>query len=228
MYVADYVLMQYGSGPPPVPGHDERDFDFATQFELPDPPPSRAAAASCPLAASPAVNSSPEFDGLHNREALEKIVDGSNRRGQGPPFDQLPPARRLLSRQRYWGAPIPIVYCDWSTGSSGARRGPARRVAGRRGLRAPGPLAVGRGRGLGEHDAPDFLPRPGAPRDGHDGQRPASAGSAAPRLEVQELAARLRPVRQEARIRPRRRYSVAFLGDAILHVLASARPRASE
>ena len=60
----------------------------------------------------PLVNSSPEFDGLNNREALEQIVDWLDREGKGHRSINYRLRDWLLSRQRYWGAPIPIVYCD--------------------------------------------------------------------------------------------------------------------
>ena len=60
----------------------------------------------------PLVNSSPEFDGLDNRDALEKIVDWLDREGKGHRSINYRLRDWLLSRQRYWGAPIPIVYCD--------------------------------------------------------------------------------------------------------------------
>src|SRR6478609_3051557 len=113
MYVADYVLMEYGTGAiMAVPGHDERDFDFATEFglqikrvvgggeELPYP------------GDGPLMNSAPEFDGLHNRDALEKIVDWLDREGKGHRSINYRLRDWLLSRQRYWGCPIPIIYCD--------------------------------------------------------------------------------------------------------------------
>ncbi len=113
MYVADYVLMEYGTGAiMAVPGHDERDFDFATEFGLPirrvvdggDELPYKGD--------GPLVNSSPEFDGINNREALEQIVDWLDREGKGHRSVNYRLRDWLLSRQRYWGAPIPIVYCD--------------------------------------------------------------------------------------------------------------------
>ena len=58
------------------------------------------------------MNSAPEFDGLHNREALEKIVDWLDRDGKGHRSVNYRLRDWLLSRQRYWGCPIPIVYCD--------------------------------------------------------------------------------------------------------------------
>ena len=113
MYVADYVLMEYGTGAiMAVPGHDERDFDFATEFGLPI---RRVVGGGEELPYSgdgPLVNSAPEFDGLHNREALEKIVDWLDRDGKGHRSINYRLRDWLLSRQRYWGCPIPIIYCD--------------------------------------------------------------------------------------------------------------------
>jgi leucyl-tRNA synthetase len=117
MFVADYVLMEYGTGAiMAVPGHDERDFDFATEFGLPirrviEAPPTRD--GELPYTGDGRlVNSSPQFDGLNNREALERIVDWLDREGKGHRSINYRLRDWLLSRQRYWGAPIPIVYCD--------------------------------------------------------------------------------------------------------------------
>jgi leucyl-tRNA synthetase len=113
MYVADYVLMEYGTGAiMAVPGHDERDHDFARTFNLPI---RRVVGGGEELPYSgdgPLVNSSPEFDGLNNRDALEKIVDWLDREGKGHRSINYRLRDWLLSRQRYWGCPIPIVYCD--------------------------------------------------------------------------------------------------------------------
>src|SRR5215217_8019412 len=113
MWVADYVLMEYGTGAiMAVPGHDERDFDFATTFgleirrvieggdELPYP------------GDGPIVNSDPRFDGMQNREALDAIVDWLEREGRGHRSVNYRLRDWLLSRQRYWGCPIPVVHCD--------------------------------------------------------------------------------------------------------------------
>src|SRR3954452_7634950 len=113
MYVADYVLMEYGTGAiMAVPGHDERDYDFATTFGLPI---RRVVGGGedLPYAGDgPLVNSAPAFDGLHNRDALEKIVDWLDREGKGHRSINYRLRDWLLSRQRYWGCPIPVVYCD--------------------------------------------------------------------------------------------------------------------
>jgi len=113
MYVADYVLMEYGTGAiMAVPGHDERDFDFATEFGLPIRRVVEGGDELPYTGDGPLVNSSPEFDGLNNREALEKIVDWLDREGKGHRSVNYRLRDWLLSRQRYWGAPIPIIYCD--------------------------------------------------------------------------------------------------------------------
>jgi leucyl-tRNA synthetase len=113
MFVADYVLMEYGTGAiMAVPGHDERDHDFATAFNLPI---RRVVGGGeeLPYAGDgPLVNSAPEFDGLHNRDALERIVDWLDRDGKGHRSVNYRLRDWLLSRQRYWGCPIPVVYCD--------------------------------------------------------------------------------------------------------------------
>jgi leucyl-tRNA synthetase len=114
MFVADYVLMEYGTGAiMAVPGHDERDFDFAQVFNLPVRRVIGGHHEALPYTGDGTlVNSAPEFDGLHNRDALEKIVDWLDREGKGHRSVNYRLRDWLLSRQRYWGCPIPIVYCD--------------------------------------------------------------------------------------------------------------------
>ena len=114
MFVADYVLMEYGTGAiMAVPAHDERDFEFATAFGLPvrrvigDP-----AGGELPYSGpGPLVNSDARFDGLTGAEAKEKIIAwlAQDDRGRGVVSFRL--RDWLVSRQRYWGCPIPVVYC---------------------------------------------------------------------------------------------------------------------
>ncbi|HEX2088004.1 MAG TPA: leucine--tRNA ligase [Solirubrobacteraceae bacterium] len=114
MYVADYVLMEYGTGAiMAVPGHDERDFAFAQAFGLPIRRVIEGGDGELPyMGDGPLVSSSPEFDGLHNREALRRIVEWLDREGRGHATINYRLRDWLLSRQRYWGCPIPVVYCD--------------------------------------------------------------------------------------------------------------------
>ena len=112
MWVADYVLMEYGTGAiMAVPAHDERDFDFAQTFDLPIRKVIDCGEELPCSADGPLVNSHRDFDGLHNREALERIVDWLDEQGKGHRSVNYRLRDWLLSRQRYWGAPIPIVHC---------------------------------------------------------------------------------------------------------------------
>ncbi|HVF78343.1 MAG TPA: leucine--tRNA ligase, partial [Solirubrobacteraceae bacterium] len=116
MYVADYVLMEYGTGAiMAVPAHDERDFAFATAYRLPIrrviEDPSDPDGALPYMGDGPLVNCAPEFDGRHNREALRAIVDWLDREGKGHESVNYRLRDWLISRQRYWGTPIPIIHC---------------------------------------------------------------------------------------------------------------------
>ena len=113
MWVADYVLMEYGtSAIMAVPGHDERDYDFAKTFGLPIKRVIGGGEELPWAGDGPIVHSHPQFDGLHNRDALEHIVDWLDAQGLGHRSINYRLRDWLLSRQRYWGCPIPVVYCD--------------------------------------------------------------------------------------------------------------------
>jgi leucyl-tRNA synthetase len=120
MYVADYVLMEYGTGAiMAVPGHDERDHAFAVAFGLPirrviqGPAGQDGEEGELPFAGDGVlVNSHPDFDGMGNREALTAIVRWLDREGKGHASVNYRLRDWLVSRQRYWGCPIPIVYCE--------------------------------------------------------------------------------------------------------------------
>ncbi|MGA7703448.1 MAG: leucine--tRNA ligase [Solirubrobacteraceae bacterium] len=124
MYVADYVLMEYGTGAiMAVPGHDERDHAFARTFDLPirrvieevpdDGGDTHAWEGELPYTGDgPLVGSHPDFDGMHNRDALTAIVQWLDREGKGHASVNYRLRDWLVSRQRYWGCPIPIVYCE--------------------------------------------------------------------------------------------------------------------
>jgi leucyl-tRNA synthetase len=112
MFVADYVLMEYGTGAiMAVPAHDERDFEFARRHDL---PVRRVIEGGdeLPYTGDGPMASSGRFDGLHNREAFDQIVEWLGSEGKGRPAVNYRLRDWLLSRQRYWGCPIPIVYCD--------------------------------------------------------------------------------------------------------------------
>jgi leucyl-tRNA synthetase len=120
MFVADYVLMEYGTGAiMAVPGHDSRDYEFAKAFGLPirrviegtDPELARDEEGLPHPGDGPMVNSG-RFDGKHNREAYSEIVAWLEGEGRGKPAINYRLRDWLVSRQRYWGAPIPIVYCE--------------------------------------------------------------------------------------------------------------------
>ncbi len=112
MFVADYVLMEYGTGAiMAVPGHDERDFEFARAFDLPVRRVIEGG-EELPDAGDGAMVNSGRFDGQHNREAYEEIVRWLDREGRGHASVNYRLRDWLVSRQRYWGCPIPVVYCE--------------------------------------------------------------------------------------------------------------------
>jgi leucyl-tRNA synthetase len=119
MWVADYVLMEYGTGAiMAVPAHDERDYAFARAYELPirrvieETSPDGGDEEGLPYPGDgPLVNSHPDFNGMHNREALSAIVQWLDREGKGHASVNYRLRDWLVSRQRYWGCPIPVVYC---------------------------------------------------------------------------------------------------------------------
>jgi leucyl-tRNA synthetase len=120
MFVADYVLMEYGTGAiMAVPGHDSRDYEFAQKFGLPverviegsDPEAARDD-SGLPYPGDGEMVGSGRFDGKNNRDAYEEIVAWLNQEGRGRSAVNYRLRDWLVSRQRYWGAPIPVVYCD--------------------------------------------------------------------------------------------------------------------
>ncbi len=120
MFVADYVLMEYGTGAiMAVPAHDERDYEFAKAFDLPvrrviegeDPEVARDP-VGLPYPGDGPMTGSGRFDGAGNREAYEEIVAWLAEEGRGEAAVNYRLRDWLVSRQRYWGAPIPVVYCE--------------------------------------------------------------------------------------------------------------------
>jgi len=116
IWVGDYVLATYGTGAVmAVPAHDERDFAFAEKFNLPINRVIEAKDGSetnLPFCEHGILVNSGEFDGLTTDEAKEKIVEKLASMGLGEKKVNFRLRDWLVSRQRYWGAPIPIVYCE--------------------------------------------------------------------------------------------------------------------
>jgi leucyl-tRNA synthetase len=118
VWAADYVLPDYGTGAiMAVPAHDQRDLDFARKFGLPvrvvldTGAPDPAATGQATPGEGTLVNSGP-LDGLSKKDAIARIIEilAESSLGRGAVNYRL--RDWLLSRQRFWGAPIPIVYCE--------------------------------------------------------------------------------------------------------------------
>jgi leucyl-tRNA synthetase len=104
IWVADYVLMDYGTGAiMAVPAHDERDLEFAKRFDIPVVPV---------IDEDGRLINSAQFDGLPSEEAKRAIVAWLAERGRAEPAINYRLRDWGFSRQRYWGCPIPIIYCD--------------------------------------------------------------------------------------------------------------------
>ncbi len=119
IFISDYVLMGYGTGAiMAVPAHDQRDFDFAKKFNLDivpvvEPNDSNINVNNLTesfVAEGKMINSG-EFNGLDNREAIEKIIDYITEKGIGKKTINYRLRDWLISRQRYWGTPIPMINC---------------------------------------------------------------------------------------------------------------------
>ncbi len=119
IWVADYVLMDYGTGAiMGVPAHDERDFEFARRYDLPIrqvvEPAEGEVEEGTPFVAhteNERLVNSGEFSGLPAPEAKQKIVDWLREHDCGAPAVSYRLRDWSCSRQRYWGCPIPIIYC---------------------------------------------------------------------------------------------------------------------
>ena len=120
LYVGNFVLMDYGTGAiMSVPAHDTRDFAFAKKYDIPiklviDKPdePIKVSEMEDAFTGNGVNCNSEQFDGLPNKEAIEKIADYAEEKGIGEREINYRLRDWGISRQRYWGCPIPIVYCE--------------------------------------------------------------------------------------------------------------------
>ena len=125
LWTADYALVEYGTGAVmAVPTHDTRDFDFAKKYNLPmkvvitphpssgHPLPQGASDLTEAYTEPGVLVNSGEFNGMKNEEAKKAITEKAVREGFGEFKTQYRLRDWLISRQRYWGAPIPVVYCE--------------------------------------------------------------------------------------------------------------------
>ena len=119
IYIANYVLMDYGTGAiMAVPAHDERDFEFAKKYEIDIIPVIKpedldnVEELELPFTEPGVMANSDKFDGLKNTDASEQIIDSIEERKIGKKTINYRLRDWLISRQRYWGTPIPIIYCD--------------------------------------------------------------------------------------------------------------------
>ena len=118
LWTADYALVEYGTGAVmAVPTHDTRDFDFAKKYNLPmkvviQNPDSPSNCENEAYTEEGVLVNSGEFNGMKNTEAKKAITQKAVDGGFGEFKTQFRLRDWLISRQRYWGAPIPVVYCD--------------------------------------------------------------------------------------------------------------------
>ncbi|OHD11970.1 MAG: leucine--tRNA ligase [Spirochaetes bacterium GWB1_36_13] len=120
LYAADFVLMEYGTGAVMcVPAHDQRDFLFAKKYNLPikvviQPKGTELSVSEMKEAytGEGILTDSSDFSGLDNKTAIEKIIEKAEEIGIGTKTVNYRLKDWLLSRQRYWGTPIPMIYCD--------------------------------------------------------------------------------------------------------------------
>jgi leucyl-tRNA synthetase len=119
LWITNYVLMEYGTGAVmAVPAHDQRDFEFAQTYGLPvkvviqnPDAPLAAAAMKAAYVEDGVMTASGPFDGRNNREAMTDLIQHAKDGGYGEFTTHYRIRDWLISRQRYWGAPIPIIHC---------------------------------------------------------------------------------------------------------------------
>ena len=120
VFLANFVLMDYGTGAVmAVPAHDQRDFEFARKYDLPirvviqpDGTPLDATTLEEAYTGPGSLTNSGQFDGTDNEAAKERIAEFLDSRGEGRKTVNYRLRDWGVSRQRYWGTPIPIIYCE--------------------------------------------------------------------------------------------------------------------
>lgn len=120
VYISDYVLMGYGTGAiMAVPAHDQRDFDFAKKFGLdiipvvqPEDPDVDVNDLKEAFVAEGNMINSGKFNGMNNRDVIPKMIEWLDEEGIGKKTVNYKLRDWLISRQRYWGTPIPMIYCE--------------------------------------------------------------------------------------------------------------------
>ena len=118
VWIADYVIWSYGTGAVmAVPAHDERDFAFAKKYKLPvrvviTPPDYEGGPIEAAFTGDGTMRNSAQFNGKTNAAAFDGICDWMESQGFGKRTVSYKLRDWLISRQRYWGAPIPMVYCE--------------------------------------------------------------------------------------------------------------------
>ncbi|HEX5711155.1 MAG TPA: leucine--tRNA ligase [Sulfuricurvum sp.] len=117
VWIANFVLMDYGSGAVmAVPAHDDRDFDFARKYDLPIhaviKPLDGELDPSCAYTEVGVLFNSPLFDGMNSKEAQSKVIEHFESHNFGKKTTNYKLKDWGVSRQRYWGAPIPFVHCE--------------------------------------------------------------------------------------------------------------------
>lgn len=120
IFISDYVMMDYGTGAiMGVPAHDQRDFDFAKKFNLEiipvidthDPDVDFNNMTEATPAEGTMFNSG-KYDGMNNKDAIKEITKDFHQKGIGREKVNYKLRDWLISRQRYWGCPIPMIYCE--------------------------------------------------------------------------------------------------------------------
>jgi len=118
VWIANYVLLEYGTGAVmAVPAHDERDYEFASKYGIPvreviSPDGKVHEKLKCAYAGEGIMVNSGIFSGINSGKGKEKIISYLEEKGIGKSGVSYKLRDWLISRQRYWGAPIPIIYCD--------------------------------------------------------------------------------------------------------------------